>query len=152
MKKSSYLRSWLMIIVFALLIFASAEDCSMPSMKRAYTRAQLFVNAVNTNRPAEVYCLLDPTIASLTTRKQFIANFTADRAYPYLTPLYLYIDKMELAPDRYTGVVYCTVAARLPGQTMVLTLHWYRGDYYMTAFREIADGSFRTALHRLPGK
>jgi hypothetical protein len=120
-----------------------------PDQERAQARAQAFVDAVNYNRPANVYAYLDSTVAALATKEQFVQNWQTNREYPYISPLWLYIDRIVLSSDRLSGRVYCTVAARLPGMTMTFDLAWRHGDYYMVAFREIADGSFPVTLHRL---
>ena len=120
-----------------------------PGQERALARAHAFVKAVNYNRPAEVYAYLDPSVAGLTTKEQFVQNWQTDREYPYISPLWLYVDRLALSFDGRSGRVFCTQAARLPGMTREFDVAWRHGDYYMIAFREIADGSFPVTLHRL---
>jgi hypothetical protein len=120
-----------------------------PGPERAMARAQAFVEVINGNKPAEVYAFLDPTVTSLATKEQFVHNWQVDREYPYISPLWLYIDEITLSSDERSGRATCTVAARLPGMKRTFELVWSHGDYYMIAFREIADGSFPITLHRL---
>jgi hypothetical protein len=121
----------------------------MKSYKRALERAQKFVDAVNANEPAQVYRYLSKAIKLLIDQEGFVQNFAEERAYPYLTPLYLYIDTLELADDKLSGRLNCVVAARLPGQTMSFTMVFEDGDYYIEGFRDIADGSFLEKFNKL---
>ncbi len=117
---------------------------------RVRARMEAFIHTVNENRPQEIYDYLLPSIRVLIDREGFVRNFARERSYPYLTPLYLYLEKLELNPDGSSGRAVCRVAARLPGQIRVFPIIFTDGDYFVNAFREIADGSFAEKFDRLP--
>jgi len=117
---------------------------------RARNRMEAFIRVVNENRPEKVYDYLLPSIQALIDRDGFVLNFTRERSYPYLTPLYLYLEKLKLDPDQSSGRAICRVAARLPGQIRVFPIIFTDGKYFVDAFREIADGSFAEKFDRLP--
>lgn len=119
--------------------------------EKALTRVEGFLTAVNHNKPALVYQYLTPDIKELIDQDGFVENFAQERSYPYLTPLYLYLEKLELSDDGKTGHVNCVVAARLPGEKMEFAVVFVDDNYYVDTFREIADGSFREKFKKLSG-
>ncbi|MEA1926669.1 MAG: hypothetical protein U9N73_00565 [Candidatus Auribacterota bacterium] len=140
---------------FLAVVFIPAGN-ALPGTKdagreaRARIRMESFLRAVNENRPEKVYDYLLPSIQSLIDREGFVRNFARERSYPYLTPLYLYLEKLELDPAQSSGRAICRVAARLPGQTRVFPIIYTNENYFIDAFREIADGSFAEKFERLP--
>ncbi|MEG6616005.1 hypothetical protein V6C27_06125 [Peptococcaceae bacterium 1198_IL3148] len=117
--------------------------------ENAIKQVEGFIQAVNDNNPAEVYKYLSPDIKELIDQQGFERNFAKERSYPYLTPLFLYLDKLELSEDKQSGTVECIVAARLPGQRMNFTVVYVKDNYYLVAFRDIADGSFIEKFDKL---
>lgn len=149
-------RTVVLLISLAVILLAAGygyAEHGVPGQRKSYdralARAQQFVDAVNANEPARVYRYLSKDIRLLIKREGFVQNFAKERSYPYLTPLYLYIDSLELADDRLSGTLTCIVAARLPGQTMSFPVVFEDGDYYIEAFRDIADGSFLDKFSKL---
>lgn len=117
---------------------------------RARSRIEAFIRAVNENRPENIYYYLLPSIRALITREGFVLNYARERSYPYLTPLYLYLEKLEVDPDQSSGRALCLVAARLPGQIRIFPIIFTDEDYFVDAFRNIADGRFAEKFDRLP--
>ncbi len=140
-KTASYF--WLGFCV--LLLFIAVGPWSWPGKKQAEWRVNAFIKAVNANRPGDVYLFLTPELKAMLSREEFRHNFAKERSYPYLTPLYLYLDEVKLSSDRRSGEALLTVAARLPGEKMRVKLIYTKGQYYIEAFRDIADGSY---LHK----
>ena len=128
--------------------FAGPNNAKMEA--RARIRMEAFIRAVNENRPEKVYDYLLPSIRALIDRNGFVRNFARERSYPYLTPLYLYLEKLELDPDQPSGRAICRVAARLPGQIRSFPIIFTDGKYFVDAFRDIADGSFADKFDKLP--
>lgn len=141
----------LSIIFITALLFTkiySAQSSAMTE-ENAVKQVEGFIQAVNDNNPAEVYQYLSPDIKELIDQQGFEKNFAKERSYPYLTPLYLYLDKLELSEDKRSGKVECIVAARLPGQRMNFSVVYDQDNYYVVAFRDIADGSFIKKFDKL---
>jgi len=141
---------WLLAVGFIPVDPGWAGSGPAEKEVRARVRMEAFLRAVNENRPGKVYDYLLPSIRVLINREGFVGNFVRERSYPYLTPLYLYLEKLELDPDQSTGRAICRVAARLPGQFRVFPIIYMDGDYYVNAFRDIADGSFAEKFNKLP--
>jgi hypothetical protein len=76
------------------------------------------------------------------SKEEFMKNFAHERSYPYLTPLYIYLDEVTLVENKNTGEAVFTVAARLPGEKMRVKTVYINGQYYFDFFRELADGSY----------
>lgn len=137
------------ILCVLLFVFLQMDTSSRMTEENAVKRVEGFIKAVNDNEPALVYNFLTPEIKELISKEGFVENFVKERSYPYLTPLYLYLDHLELSEDKKTGHVECVVAARLPGERMDFSIVFYEDDYYIDAFRDIADGSFIKKFDRL---
>ncbi len=135
-------------IIIVLLLGGLAVSC-YPGKWQAAQRVQGFIDAVNENNPGEVYPYLLPQLRERISKEDFVRNFAKERSYPYLTPLYLYLDEVKLAPDRYNGEAVLTVAARLPGEKMRVQVGYYRGKYYIAAFEDIVDGTFEGKFKKL---
>jgi len=114
----------------------------LPGQSHATQRVNDFNQAINANRPAEIYPYLIPELKGMLSKEEFIQNFAQERSYPYLSPLYVYLDEVKLVSDLRSGEAISTVAARLPGQKMNVKLLYISGQYYIDAFRDIADGSY----------
>ena len=134
-------------------VLGAAIMIFLPRLPMAYQARQVvdrFILAVNHNRPQDIYPLLTPEIRKTIDRNGFIENFTHERSYPYLTPLFLYVDRIEFSGDNKKGRVFCTVAARLPGEKKEYEVVYvpFKG-YRMNALRAIADGSYIWRFERL---
>ncbi|MDO7785733.1 hypothetical protein P6N53_00610 [Desulforamulus aquiferis] len=120
-----------------------------PGERQAVKRTQGFIDAVNENRPGDVYKYLTPELRNGISKEAFIENFKKERSYPYLTPLYFYLDEVKLSPDGKGGEAIVTVAARLPGEKMHFNLTYHGGKYYVEAFKDIVDGTYIEKFSRL---
>ena len=91
-----------------------------------------------------------PAIQEMIDSKGFIENFAHERSYPYLTPLFLYVDRIEFSGDNTTARVFCTVAARLQGEKKEYEVVYipFTG-YRMNALASIANGSYTWRFDRL---
>ncbi|MTI79625.1 MAG: hypothetical protein FH758_01900 [Firmicutes bacterium] len=141
----------ILIIIFSALLVSKFYIMQPKAMseENAIQRVEGFIQAVNDNNPAEVYKYLSPDIKELINQGDFEENFAKERSYPYLTPLYLYLDTLELSENKQSGNVECIVAARLPGQRMNFSVVYVKDNYYVVAFRDIADGSFIKKFDKL---
>ncbi|WP_156779677.1 hypothetical protein [Desulforamulus reducens] len=138
-----------MICMIIILMVGWIIGSFLPGERQATHRVQEFIDAVNDNRPRDIYLYLTPQLREKISREDFTRNFAKERSYPYLTPLYLYLDEVKLSPDKQTGEAILTVAARLPGEKMRVHLVYYRGHYYIEAFKEIVDGSYQDKFQKL---
>jgi len=120
-----------------------------PSQFIAERRLKEFTEAVNYNRPSDIYPLLTPKLRSLISEEEFVQNFKKERSYPYLTPLFVYVDVIDFNEEKTEGEVQMTVASRLPGEKMYVDIVFKDGRYYIDAFEDIADGTFIEKFDRL---
>ncbi len=135
-------RPWIRLFIILLLLIISAGIFNVPSQWQATKRINGLNEAINANKPADIYPYLIPELREMLTKEEFVQNFAKERSYPYLSSLYVYLDEVNLAADRRSGEAISTVAARLPGQKMKVKLIYIRGQYYVEAFRDIADESY----------
>lgn len=133
---------WVGLLIIAIILTLSVGINHVPGQRNATMRVNGFNEAINANRPADIYPYLIPELREMLSKEEFMRNFAKERYYPYLSPLYVYLDEVKLASDRQSGEAISTVAARLPGQKMNVKLVYIRGQYYIEAFRDIADGSY----------
>lgn len=138
-----------LILCIALYSYFQVNISEPQTKENAFARAEGFIKAVNDNKPAKVYNYLTPEIRKLIDKEGFVQNFAKERSYPYLTPLYLYLDKLKLGDDKIKGQIECIVAARLPGERMDFSVVYVKDNYYIDAFRDIADGSFIKKFDKL---
>ena len=136
-------------MVLVLILGLSVRTYYLPSQRQALQRINGFNDAINANKPADIYPYLIPELRGMISKETFEQNFAKERSYPYLSPLYVYLDEVSLAPDQRSGEAISTVAARLPGQKMKVKLSYIKGKYYIDAFRDIADGSYLLKFQEL---
>lgn len=139
-----------MTFIIALSTITLIALPRLPLEHQAKRVVDRFIQAVNHNRPQEIYPLLTPVLQKMIDSKGFIKNFAHERSYPYLTPLFLYVDRIEFSDDNKKGHVFCTVAARLPGEKKEYDLVYipFKG-YRMDALKPIASGSYIWRFDRL---
>ena len=130
------------VVIIGILLLLSTVSLNAPGQVQAEAKANLFAQAINDNNPRELYSYLLPEIQGMLTRDEFVRNFAHERSYPYLTPLYIYLDNVTLDEGKRSGEAIFTVASRLPGEKMKVKLYYLDQQYYMEAFREIANGSY----------
>ena len=140
----------ILFTVFILLLSGVEFYINRPMTKNNFIkRTEGFIEAVNENKPGLIYGYLMPSIQKLISKEDFIENFEKERSYPYLTPLYLYLDNVDLCEDRKKGSINCIVASRLPGEKMKFDIVFVDNNYYIDAFEYVADGSFIEKFKRL---
>lgn len=137
------------VIMMCILLLLSTVSWNSPGQVQAEAQANRFAQALNENNPREIYSYLLPEIQGMLSREAFVKNFAHERSYPYLTPLYIYLDEVKLEEGKRSGEAIFTVAARLPGEKMRVKLYYLEGQYYFDAFREIADGTFIEKFKKL---
>lgn len=142
-------RTWVGLLIIGIVVTMSVGLNFLPSQWQAIKRVNGFNEAINANKPADIYPYLTPELREKLTLEEFVNNFTKERSYPYLSPLYVYLDEVKLDSDRQSGEAISTVAARLPGQKMKVKLIYIRGHYYIDAFRDLADGSYLLKFQKI---
>lgn len=117
---------------------------SMPSEKRAIARVQEFAEAINYQyeTPGNIYKYLTAELREQMTEEEFIEAFATERTYPYLSPLFINYDSIEMSKDKKSGTATFSQAARLPGMIYEVNVVFENGDYYIDTFHEYADGSY----------
>lgn len=139
----------ILLTIFILLLSGFVFYINRPMTKdKAIKRTEGFIKAVNDNKPELIYDYLTPSIQRLISKEGFIENFAKERSYPYLTPLYLYLEHVDLE-DQTQGTITCIVASRLPGEKMKFQIVFVDNNYYIDAFRDVADGSFVKKFEKL---
>lgn len=122
----------------------------IPGKRQANKQVVRFVKALDYNRPEKIYPLLTMELRDLIDRDIFIKNFIHERSYPYLTPLFVYVDSITFDDELKTGHVICTVASRLPGEFMDFNVVYSPGKgYFIDALHPIVDGSYLKLFDRL---
>ncbi len=138
----------LTLVVFMLSGFEVYSR--MPGEGQAHRQVDKFVEALDYNFPEKIYPLLTPELREVIDENKFISNFIHERSYPYLTPLFVYVDSIEFDDDYKSGYVVCSVASRLPGEFMEFTVRYTKmKGYYIDALHPIVDGSYVDLFERL---
>lgn len=137
------------VVMICMLLLLSTVSWGSPGQVQAEEQANGFAQAINENNPTDLYSYLLPEIQGMLSRDAFVKNFAHERSYPYLTPLYIYLDEVKLDEGKRSGEAIFTVAARLPGEKMRVKLYYLDQQYYLDAFREIADGSYIEKFKKL---
>lgn len=132
------------VMIASGLLIGFLSDRHIPMQKRAEFRVQAFAQAVNYDyeRPEQIYRYLTEELRGQITEEEFREAFATERTYPYLTPLFLNYESLELSNDKRSGVAVFSQAARLPGMIYKVPFVYEKGDYYMDVFHEYADGSY----------
>jgi hypothetical protein len=109
---------------------------------RATTRSQEFVDAINEQNPTTIYNMLSEEYKAKIDKEEFVERYIDDLSYPYISPLYCYLQKIDLHYD-VNGIVSCKVASRLIGEKFTFTIIYENSDYFFEAFDDIIDNSYR---------
>lgn len=135
----------------AVIVLCTGEKRKKPSEARAVERVQAFAEAVNYEykTPEKAYVYLTQTLKEQISEEDFVTAFLKERSYPYLTPFFINYESIEMADDLKSGVAHFSQAARLPGMVYDLPFVYENGDYYVTAFEELADGSYLEKFDKL---
>ncbi len=145
MKKRYLILSLLLIIFSTSCTSINVEKTNYwdnCNFKRAYERSQEFVNAINNKNPDIIYSMLSNTYRKKIEKDEFIKRYLDDLSYPYISPLYCYLQSIDLHYD-VNGTVSTKVASRLIGEKFSFKILYENGDYYFLAFEDIIDNSYR---------
>lgn len=140
-------------IIMTLLIVVFLSSCSTVKVEkesywancnfnRVTQRTETFTTAINGQSPEVIYSMLSENYQSMIDSDEFVRRYNDDLTYPYISPLYCYIQGIQLHYD-IKGVVTCSVASRLIGDSFVFNTIYENGDYYFEAFLDIIDNSYR---------
>lgn len=141
------------IAAAALLILAAVilgarllvpEGGQGPSEEAAAAAAKAYADAVDYDYedPAVIYEWMTNDYKASISEADFVAAFNKERSYPYLTPLFIYYDRVEMDGDYMRGTAYYTQAARLPGMVYEVGLVYEDGGYHIEDFEDFPDGSY----------
>lgn len=122
------------------------------SKENAEKRVKAFANEINYNykTPENIYDYLTKEYRDKISRKEFAKAFNKERSYPYLTPLFINFESIEMSEDRLSGVTHFSQAARLPGMEYDIRFVYENGDYYMEDFEDLIDGSYLDKFKSIP--
>ena len=104
---------------------------------------------VKPSRAERLYDYLTKDFQSRMSREEFVRAFVKERSYPYLTPLFINYESMELAEDGRSGKAVFSQAARLPGMVYELPFVYEDGRYKVIAFEDFPDGSYLEKFDKL---
>lgn len=154
MNKKTSIATTLFLLAVLLLTGVWYYSQKTPSQERAILRVKEFAQAVNYEyeNPEKIYPYLTEALRDQMPRSEFADAFKKERSYPYLTPLFINYESIEMAPDLKSGTAYFSQAARLPGMTYEVPFVYENGDYYMDTFHEFADGSYLEKFKTLDGQ
>lgn len=144
MKKKLLIATAILLLTLLLVTVIGKYMKCVPSKERAVNRVKEFAQAVNYNyeSPDKIYSYLTEELRSQMTSLEFIDAFNKERSYPYLSPLFINYESIEMAADNKSGIATFSQAARLPGMIFKVAFVYENGDYYMDVFHELADGSY----------
>lgn len=92
--------------------------------------------------PERLYGYLTRDFKEKMSLEEFCEAFRKERSYPYLTPLFINYESIEMAEDRRSGTAVFSQAARLPGMVYELPFVYEDGQYKVIAFEDFPDGSY----------
>ena len=147
-----------MIIVIAIilsLIFSiniiKVLGENKTTIANAEKRSLEFGEAINYNYkdPEKIYSFLAADFKENMSVEDFVKAFEKERSYPYLTPLFINFNKVDLNEDKTQGIATYSQAARLPGMIYEVRLIYENNDYYIIAFEDFLDGSYLDKFENL---
>ncbi|MGN0204368.1 MAG: hypothetical protein ACI4BB_07490 [Coprococcus sp.] len=147
MNKRKILHGTVVIFVAAITLLVSFKRAAArtePSEEEAVRVARAYAEAINYEyeNPAAVYALMTSDYRSAISEEDFTEAFKKERSYPYLTPLFINYDRVEMADDLMTGTAWYSQAARLPGMVYEVKLVYEDGTYHVRDFEDFLDGSY----------
>ena len=134
----------LVAAVTLLLSFRRAGIYSKPSEEEAVRVAEAYAEAINYayETPEVIYAMMTDDYHLAISEEDFVQAFKKERSYPYLTPLFINYDRVELSDDLMTGIAWYSQAARLPGMVYQVQLFYEDGTYHVLDFEDFPDGSY----------
>ncbi len=115
-----------------------------PSEEAAEAAAKAYAEAIDYDyeHPSAIYQWMTNDYKASISEDDFNAAFKKERSYPYLTPLFINYDHVELSEDLMTGKAVYSQAARLPGMIYEVGLVYEDGTYHVEDFETFPDGSY----------
>ncbi|MBS6956239.1 MAG: hypothetical protein KH230_23765 [Enterocloster asparagiformis] len=122
-----------------------------PSEEEAVRTVCAFAEDLNYHykEPERLYDYLTEEFQAEMSREEFVRAFNKERSYPYLTPLFINYESVELAEDARSGTAVFSQAARLPGMVYELPFVYENGAYRVIAFENFPDGSYLEKFDKL---
>lgn len=157
MRMKKYSRRWAWICAALVCLGLAAGLCAFsqgrvrPSREEAERTVCAFAEDLNYHykEPERLYDYLTKDFQSRMSREEFVRAFVKERSYPYLTPLFINYESMELAEDGRSGKAVFSQAARLPGMVYELPFVYEDGRYKVIAFEDFPDGSYLEKFDKL---
>lgn len=114
------------------------------SEKSAIQVAEAYAEAIDYQykEPAAIYAFMTDDFQQSMSEDAFIQAFNKERSYPYLTPLFINFDRVELSEDKLSGMAYYSQAARLPGMVYEVGLVYEDHTWHIKDFDSFLDGSY----------
>lgn len=139
-----------LILFISTLIFVSCTSLDKNSssywdncnFERAYQRSKKIVKAINDQNPIIIYSMLSDNLRNQISEKNFVRNYNDELSYPYISPLYCYLQTIDLHYD-IRGKISCKVASRLIGENYVFEIIYENSDYYFNVFEDIVNGTYK---------
>ena len=135
----------LIVIIAGLTIFVSFRRMAAgPSEASAEKAAKDYAEAIEYQykNPAVIYEFMTDDFRKIMGKSEFVQAFKKERSYPYLTPLFINYDRVELNEDGKTGTAYYSQAARLPGMVYKVGLVYEDSNWHIRDFDDFLDGSY----------
>ena len=141
-------------IVLALLLWVVLPRGAgrvRPSEEEAVKAVCAFAEDLNYHykEPERLYDYLTKDFKARMSREAFVSAFEKERSYPYLTPLFINYESIEMAQDNRSGTALFSQAARLPGMVYRLPFVYEDERYKVIAFEDFADGSYLEKFDKL---
>ena len=138
---------WAVLIFSAgagLLCYGWGRGRVKPSEEAAVETVQEFAQKLNYQyeQPDLLYPYLTEAFKEQMSSQEFVEAFQKERSYPYLTPLFINYESIQMAEDKLSGTAYFSQAARLPGMVYELPFVYENGQYHVIAFEDFPDGSY----------
>lgn len=144
--------SWAFLCILCTAYLFTGCTKSNISAKNAEERVKAFADEINYNyeTPGNIYDFLTQEYKDKITREEFTKAFEKERSYPYLTPLFINFESIEMSEDKLRGIAHFSQAARLPGMEYEIRFVYEEGDYRMEAFEDLIDGSYLDKFKSIP--
>ena len=143
-KRIKLMAAVVIILTLGMIAVTALNNKAKRSEENAVRRVQAFAYEINYNykHPENAYQYLSEDFRKQMTEDEFVEAFNKERSYPYLTPLFINYESIEMSADDMNGTAVFSQAARLPGMIYELPVIFENGDYYVIAFEAFLDGSY----------
>ena len=126
MKKTTKIIIVLLIVIIAgiTVVTSMKHAADGPSEVSAEKAAMAYAEAIDYQyeNPAVIYEFMTDDFRKVMDKSEFIRAFKKERSYPYLTPLFINYDRVELNEDGTTGTAYYSQAPDCREWSMKLDL------------------------------